>query len=94
MERLEKTGGHKAKESAVFTGLIDKFFDILNASNFTKWDKEHKAISISYEDHRLNHAGSPDDFIIVARNRLSRWEASVKARTVEGRKEYTDAGAQ
>ena len=49
-----KTGGHEAKESAVFTGLFDKFFDILNVSNFTNGTRNIKPFQYPFRhDDRL-----------------------------------------
>ena len=51
---LHSTGGKEAAETSKFVALMDKFFDILNVSNFTNGTK-----SIKRFKHPYRHA---DDF--------------------------------
>lgn len=53
---IELTGGPEAKETAKFVLLFDKYFDILNVSNFTNGTMELKPFKHPYrhkDDHRL-----------------------------------------
>ena len=50
------TGGEEAVETAKFVGVFDKFFDILNVSNFTNGTKKCKRFQHPYrraDDFRL-----------------------------------------
>ena len=51
---LMLTGGEEASETAKFTALFDKFFDLLNVRNFTNGTRTRKNFQ-----HPYRHA---DDF--------------------------------
>ena len=53
---LVLTGGQEAQGTAKFVALMDKFFDILNVSNFTNGTRNHKPFQHPYrhgDDVRL-----------------------------------------
>lgn len=79
---LVVTGGLEAKETAAFTMLFDKFFDILNVTNFTNGTRKRKPFQHPFrhsEDKRLKVSYKPQSLIlrynysavIVARRRFS-----------------------
>ena len=84
---LKLTGDLEAKETVVFTALFDKFFDLLNVSNFTNGTRNRKPFQYPFrhgEDHRLKvsiyhhyNYRCANDVSIVARNRLSLLPGSV-----------------
>ena len=53
-QALILTGGDEASETALFVAQMDKFFDCLNVSSFTKAKKERKPF--------MNPYRSKDDF--------------------------------
>ena len=53
---LTLVGGEKVKETAKFVAIMDKFFDALNASNFTSGKRKRKPFQDPYrssQDFRL-----------------------------------------
>lgn len=51
------TGGEKVKETVKFVALFDKFFDLLNVSNFTGGTRQRKPFQHPYrhgKDFRLD----------------------------------------
>lgn len=53
---IQLTGGNDAQETANFILLFDKFFDMLNVSNFTNGSRKKKPFQYPYhtgDDHRL-----------------------------------------
>lgn len=77
---LAKTGGSEAAETARFVELFDKFFDLLNVSNFTNGTRKRKNFQHPYrhsDDFRL---GWVEDVFLPY---LVNWEKSVDARQGE-----------
>ena len=54
------TGGTEALQTAKFVSLFDKFFDLLNVSNFTNGVKKRKSFQHPYR--------SGDDFRLAVSN--------------------------
>jgi hypothetical protein len=53
---IELTGGPATEETSKFILMFDKFFDILNVSNFTNWKRHRKPFQKPYsnsQDERL-----------------------------------------
>ena len=53
---LQLTGGSEVEETAKFVLYFDKFFDILNVSNFTTWVQKRKSFQYPFwkgDDSRL-----------------------------------------
>lgn len=74
---LMEVVGSEAKETAKFVALFDKFFDLLNVSNFTNGTRKLKNFQ-----HPFRHA---DDFRLswleeTFLPHLDKWESSVHAR--------------
>ena len=54
-------GGPEAKETAIFTGIFDRFFDSLNVCNFTDGKHQRKPFKDPYRsgtDFRLKVQGN------------------------------------
>ena len=51
---LKLTGGSDAEETATFCDMFDKFFDVLNVSNYTEGVRHQKVFKLPYTH--------PDDF--------------------------------
>lgn len=71
------TGGEKAQETATFVSLFDKFFDMLNVSNFTIGLRKRKPFLQPFrssKDSRLTWL--EDEFLAY----LDKWEKTVQER--------------